>query len=221
MEVLLPANPPGTPARGLATDGAASPKLSSMASDQAADETLMLRYASGDARAFELLYGRHRGPLWRFLSRQLRNETTTADVFQETWSRVISHRLRYEPRAKFGTWLYRIAHHCCVDHWRRTGRRVQHEVADPHAVLEDVSDDDARTPSQIVEDGEAAERLQTALAELPDVQRETFLLYAEAGLDLPAIAVITGVGTETAKSRLRYAAAKLKRALATAPQGEP
>jgi RNA polymerase sigma-70 factor (ECF subfamily) len=191
-----------------------------MASDDPGDETLMLRYARGDAQAFEVLYRRHRARLWRFLIRQLQDETSTADVFQETWSRVISHRLRYEPRARFGTWLYRIAHHCCVDHWRQTGRRRQREIEDPHALLEDIDDEATPGPAQVAEDAEAAERLRAALSDLPDAQREAFLLFAEAGLDLPAIAEVTGVGAETAKSRLRYATAKLKRALAPAPDEE-
>jgi len=108
MEALVLVNSPGScRSRGLrprtAPGAKASPKLAGMASDDPGDEALMLRYARGDAQAFDTLYGRHRAPLWRFLSRQLQDETSTADVFQETWSRVISHRLRYEPRAKFGT----------------------------------------------------------------------------------------------------------------------
>jgi len=225
MEALVLVNSPGScrshalrPRTAPGTE--ASPKLAGMAADDPGDEALMLRYARGDAQAFETLYGRHRAPLWRFLSRQLQDEPFTADVFQETWSRVISHRLRYEPRAKFGTWLYRIAHHCCVDHWRRAGRRRQREIADPNTLLEDLGDDGADGPAQVVEQIEAAERLRAALSELPEAQREVFLLYAEAGLDLPAIADVTGVGTETAKSRLRYAIAKLKRALAPRRHGD-
>ena len=207
------------PARGRTST--ASPKLVRVMTEATGDEALMLRYAAGDAHAFESLYERHRGPLWRFLSRQLRDDAATADVFQEAWTRVISHRLSYEPRAKFSTWLYRIAHHCCVDHWRRTGRRKQRELADGDDLIATLADDASPAPDGLAEDEQAAEALGAALAALPEVQREVFLLYAEAGLDLTAIAEATGVGVETAKSRLRYAVAKLKRALSREPaQGD-
>lgn len=203
----------GAPARSAARRVTLSPKLAAVTTASTSDEELMLGYASGDARAFDLLYERNRGPLWRYVSRQLNDESVTADVFQEVWARVVAHRRSYEPRAKFSTWLYRVAHNCCVDHWRRTGRRRQREV-DDDASLERLADESTPSPAELADDEQAAAALRAALALLPEVQREAFLLYAEAGLDLRAIGEVTGVGTETAKSRLRYAVAKLKRALA-------
>ena len=88
------------------------------------DGELMLRYASGDLRAFEALYGRHRSALYRYLARHTRDPEVANDIFQEVWSRVISSRSRYEPRAKFSTFLYRIAHNCFIDHCRRASARV-------------------------------------------------------------------------------------------------
>src|SRR5579871_6293420 len=92
-----------------------------MATDE--DGELMLRYARGDMRAFELLYAHHRAPLYRYLARHARNADTASDLFQEVWSKVIASRERYEPRAKFRTFLYRIAHNCFIDHCRRTAAR--------------------------------------------------------------------------------------------------
>ena len=89
-----------------------------------ADAQLMLRYAAGDARAFDELYTAHRHGLWRFIRRSVQNPAATDDVFQECWSRVIGSRERYRPTARFRTWLYRIAYNCCMDHWRRSGRRA-------------------------------------------------------------------------------------------------
>ncbi len=93
-----------------------------------ADAQLMLRYAAGDARAFDALYEGHRRALWRFIRRSVPDEAATDDVFQECWSRVIAHRESYRPEARFATWLYRIAHNCCMDHWRRSGRRGARET---------------------------------------------------------------------------------------------
>src|ERR1700748_3853602 len=87
------------------------------------DGELMLRYARGDLRAFEMLYQRHRGGLYRYLARHTRNPESANDLFQEVWSKVIATRERYEPRAKFQTFLYRIAHNCFVDYCRRAAVR--------------------------------------------------------------------------------------------------
>ena len=69
------------------------------------DAQLMLAYASGEMRAFETLYSRHRAALYRYLVRQARDGEIANDLFQEVWSRVIANRARYEPRAKFRTFL--------------------------------------------------------------------------------------------------------------------
>ena len=100
-----------------------------------ADAQLMLRYAAGDVRAFDELYATHRGGLWRFIRRSVRDAAATDDVFQDCWSRVIAHRENYRPEARFATWLYRIARNCCVDYWRRSGRREAREAADEEALL--------------------------------------------------------------------------------------
>lgn len=212
--------PPVIPAtRPRARAAKAWPKLAPVNAGEPDDGELMLRYAAGEAQAFDALYERHRASLWRFVCRTLRDETVAADVFQETWSRVIAHRGSYEPRAKFSTWIYRIAHNCCVDHWRRSGRRRLREVGDAGELLDSIADEAAASPESVVDDERSAAALREALTRLPEPQREAFLLYAEAGLDVAAIASVTGVGAETAKSRLRYAVAKLKRALAREPEG--
>lgn len=182
-----------------------------------ADAQLMLRYAKGDARAFDLLYANHRTGLWRFIRRTVGSEAATDDVFQECWSRVIAHRGQYRPEARFATWLYRIAHNCCMDHWRRQGRRGARESADDEAVAA-AADDPATGPLHAAIADESGRRLAGALARLPQEQRSTFLLYVEGGLSVAEIGEATGVDPEAAKSRLRYAVAKLKEMLgANAP----
>jgi RNA polymerase sigma-70 factor (ECF subfamily) len=177
-----------------------------------ADAQLMLRYAAGDARAFDALYANHRSGLWRFIRRSVRDAAATDDVFQECWSRVIAHREDYRPEARFATWLYRIAHNCCMDHWRRSGRRAARETADEESVAA-AADDTAAEPLAAALAGERSERLAKALERLPEEQSAAFLLYVEGGLSVADIAESTDVSAETAKSRLRYAVAKLRQAL--------
>jgi RNA polymerase sigma-70 factor (ECF subfamily) len=179
------------------------------------DGQLMLRYAAGELRAFEALYARHRASLYRYLARHTRDPEVANDLFQEVWSRVIAHRASYEPRAKFRTFLFRIAHNCCIDHYRRARVRPQ-SPADSSAleVSEALRAPDAERPDARAEHAQLVARYREALAALPAAQRDAFLLYEQSGLTLEEVAAITGVGTETAKSRLRYALAKLRSALA-------
>lgn len=171
------------------------------------DETLMLRWAAGENAAFEQLYGRHRGRLYRFLLRQLREPALADELFQDVWQRVIAARRGWKPEAAFTTWLYRIAHNRLNDHWRAQKHRPA-VPEDAEARTARVADPD--DPERRLSEFEQRRRLQLALAELPDEQREVLLLRLEQELSLEEIGRITGVGRETVKSRLRYAMDKLR-----------
>lgn len=172
-----------------------------------ADETLMLAYAAGDASAFERLYARHRAPLYRFLLRNLRDGALADEFFQDTWQRVIAARAGWKPDAAFTTWLYRIAHNRLNDHWRALKHRPP-APADGDERAARVPDPD--TPDRQLSEFEQRRRLQLALAELPEEQRQVVQLRLEQELSLEEIGDITGVGRETVKSRLRYAMDKLR-----------
>ena len=179
---------------------------------EASDEELMLRYGKGDARAFELLYRRHRLPLYRFLLRQVGNTDTAEELFQDLWMRVVNFRGRYEVRAKFTSWVYAIAHNRLMDFYRANGRAsfLSHEESE--SVLEDLPAVEIAADLRL-DRKRAVERLLAALAALSDAQREAFLLQQEGELSIEEIAAATGVSRETAKSRLRYAVAKLRASL--------
>jgi RNA polymerase sigma factor (sigma-70 family) len=181
------------------------------------DATLMLAYARGDVASFERLYGRHKGPTYRYLLRHTSNRATADELHQDLWMRVVRARERYRPEARFKTWLYALARHRLIDHYRSTG----HAAA---ASLDDGPGDDAplvlldgpaaaADPLACVLDAEAGRRLLTALADVPAAQRDAFLLHVEAGLSLDEIALLTGSPAETVKSRLRYAYRRLRAAL--------
>src|SRR6201996_1378384 len=131
------------------------------------DGELMRRDGRGDMRAFEVLYGRHRTGLYQYLARQARNPESANDLFQEVWSKVIASRERYEPRAKFQTFLYRIAHNCFVDYCRRSTVRAEVSAdfdGDEQGTLPAPEDD---RPDTLAEHAQTVARYKAALASLP------------------------------------------------------
>ena len=177
------------------------------------DSALMLRYRDGDMQAFETLYRRHNDALYRYLLRLTLNREAAEDVFQETWGKIVRSRRNYRPTAKFSTFLYRVAHNSFIDYVRRNKRHTGHSELDPER-----SPDPAEEPAAEVEKRLFRQRLHAALGELPEEQRDVFLLHEEAGLSVDAIASVTGTNRETTKSRLRYAVKKLKTALTVAAE---
>ena len=168
----------------------------------------MLAYAGDDADAFEVLYTRHKGPVYRYMLNLCRNESIAEELFQEVWMKVIHARHQYRPSAKFTTYLYRLAHNLFIDHYRKQNVRivVDNSVEPEH--LQQQSDVD--NPEQLLQADETEHRFARLLLALPNEQREVFLLHEEAGMSLKDIADTIGINHEAAKSRLRYAIKKLR-----------
>jgi RNA polymerase sigma-70 factor (ECF subfamily) len=177
------------------------------------DSALMLRYRDGDMRAFEVLYARHKGPLYRYLQRLCRDPEVANDLFQEVWGKVIASRERYEVRAQFNTFLFRIAHNCAIDYFRRSGRVPASQLSDVDELEEILPGREADRPEAQLSEMQVNAAFKQALDALPSEQRDVFVLYEEGGLSLEEIGKVTGVAMETAKSRLRYAVSKLRAAL--------
>jgi RNA polymerase sigma-70 factor (ECF subfamily) len=191
------------------------------ATEAAPDEDLMLAYARGDAAAFDRLYARHRGGVYRYVLRHCGNAGTADELFQDIWMSVIRARATYTPAARFASWLYTLAHHRIVDHWRASGQAtlVAIDGDDPDDAAMAIAGARRDEPDVRAAQREASGRLHTALAALPLAQRDAFLLHQESGLSLAEIAQLTGVGVETVKSRLRYAISRLRTALPELREG--
>lgn len=181
--------------------------------DEVADEQLMERYRDGDAGAFDVLYHRHKGGLFRYLLRLCKDKNVSEELFQDVWSNIIRSRERYQPTAKFSTFLYQVAHNRLVDHIRQKPElalSLDAEDDDSNSLGEFIPADAGCQPEIQVGRKRLIESLVNQIGALPALQREAFLLREEAGLSLEEIALATGVTQETAKSRLRYAVAKLR-----------
>lgn len=180
------------------------------------DEDLMLAYAAGDAAAFDTLYERHKGGVYRYILRQCRHSGAVDELFQDVWMNLIRGRETYAPTAKFTTWLYRLAHNRLIDHYRASGHLtlVSADEESHEEAVAAIPGPRSDEPPTRAENRELGERLRAAVSALPPAQREAFLLQQEGGLSLAEIAALTGAGAETVKSRLRYALAKLRENLA-------
>ncbi|MGQ0526309.1 MAG: RNA polymerase sigma factor [Betaproteobacteria bacterium] len=175
------------------------------------DETLMLDYRAGDVAAFDELYRRHKGGLYRYLLRQSRDAAAAAEMFQDTWMNLVRARANYQPTAKFTTYLYRLAHNRLVDHYRRQAHGASVPLAED--AMEEPALNRHEQPEVRYERKALAARVLELLERLPAEQREAFVLQQESDLTVEEIAAVTGVNRETAKSRLRYALAKLRAGL--------
>src|SRR5258706_14504725 len=132
----------------------------------AGDEQLMLAYREGDAGAFEELYRRHKGGLYRFVLRSVRDRALAEELYQEIWMRAIEARGRYEVQAKFTTWLYTIAHNRLVDHWRKRGLTLVSLDQDESSAAEPPAGADYE-PQRLLEAKQSHARFALALAGLP------------------------------------------------------
>jgi RNA polymerase sigma-70 factor (ECF subfamily) len=181
------------------------------------DEDLMQAYARGDLAAFDELYARHEGALFRFVRRVLgASFAAQADeVFQDTWMRIVAARASFVPQgAAWRTWAFTIAHNLAMDRLRASGREVgleQHEDgSDPLEWLSASLDQHHPSSEDEAFWRAAGRQLLDCLERLPPAQRAAFLLHHEDGASVEELARSLGLPFETAKSRLRYALQKLR-----------
>ena len=182
------------------------------------DEALMLKYAKGDVGAFEQLVERHRRPLFGYLCRVLKNRESAEDTFQEVFIRVMKARSTYKKKAKFSTWLYRIAHNACIDALRREKYRKTESLSKPQGAESELTLLDAipsPNPGPDVEFDrrQFSEILRKCIERLNPDQREVFILRQYQNLPFQEIARVTGATESTVKSRMRYALKSLRKML--------
>jgi RNA polymerase sigma-70 factor (ECF subfamily) len=180
----------------------------------------MTAYQAGDVRAFELLVARHEKPVWNFLRRFTRDATAAEDLLQEVFLRVVKSAADWKRTAKFSTWVYAIARNLCVDQARRAVHRQAASLDGPlRADGESTETLHDRIPApqsladQRLADRQAAVSIDAAIAELPDEQREVFLMREVMEMSFAEIAAVVGASEPTVKSRMRYALGKLREAL--------
>src|SRR4051812_14660731 len=181
------------------------------------DEQLLERTAAGDRAALDDLFRRYRQPAYRVAFRLLGNEADSLDAVQEGFVKALTHLDSFQGRSSFKTWLLRVVSNAALDLGRQRGRRETLSL-DAWGARPAEGDGTAVSGQLLTEDqvGRGLEQadlrsaLNEALATLSDVQRQTFVLYADAGLSYREVAEAMGASIGTVMSRLYYARQKLR-----------
>jgi RNA polymerase sigma-70 factor (ECF subfamily) len=162
----------------------------------------------GDATAWDALFRRYQLPLYVYIFELVRDRQTSLDIVQETFINATRHLGSLRDDAKFGSWLFGIAHQKCIQRWRKQAREemLRDEFAHAPAQFETAPDD------LLIREEQEAEFMKL-LNELPPPQRSVLLLHFVEDFSLEEIAGITGVSIGTVKSRLHYAKKSLRRLL--------
>jgi RNA polymerase sigma-70 factor (ECF subfamily) len=180
------------------------------------DEQLLQRFAHGDREALEELFRRYRTLAYRVTYRLLGHEADALDAVQDGFVKVLTHLDSFQGRSSFKTWLLRVVSNAALDLGRQRGRRDLLSLDAPEN-----GDKDRTTPLFEMDVGLDLERaemrqvLDEALRTLPEAQRRTFVLHAEAELSYREVAEVLEISIGTVMSRLYYARQKLRAFLAS------
>jgi len=177
---------------------------------QETDSELLKEYRSGSVDALERLVEKHRRMLYGYIVNMTGSQTDADDIFQEVWIRVIRKIASYHHR-NFGGWLVRIAHNIVIDgaRKRKPDVSIDREDGEGRSVAMTLVADDFE-PSHLVEAGELGTRIACAVRELPEEQREVFLMRVQADLPFKEIARIQKASINTVLARMQYALGKLR-----------
>lgn len=169
------------------------------------DEELLPGAARGERSALEELFRRHRGLAFRVAHRHLGNETDALDAVQDGFVKALTHLTSFQGRSSFKTWLLRVVSNAALDLARKRTQRDGAVAFSPQ--------DEPRVepnPAINLEREELRNVLQQALDQLPEVQRQTFILHVEGELSYREVADALGISIGTVMSRLFYARQKLR-----------
>jgi RNA polymerase sigma-70 factor (ECF subfamily) len=180
------------------------------------DAALMLRVKRGDRAAFAELVARYQQPVLSFIYRTLPDATEAEDLAQGTFVQVWKSAARYEPSAKFSTWLFTIARNLCLNEFRRRSRHPADSLDAPaHAGTEEPRGHGVEDKRQVAAPdtllrGELEAKVAEAVAALPENQRSALLLWQREEMAYEDIAAVLGCSLSAVKSLIHRARETLK-----------
>jgi RNA polymerase sigma-70 factor (ECF subfamily) len=180
------------------------------------DEAIVDQVRGGETDAYEILMRRHNQRVYRAVRAVLGDQPDVEDVMQEAYLAAYRHLASFEGRARFSTWLVRIAVNCAVDRFRQAGRFVAFDPTQEETFARDIGisrTDGADDPEQQAGDRELVRLLESAIARLPPVYRLAYVLREVEGLSPADAAECLGIQEATLKTRVHRARLLLREAL--------
>lgn len=186
------------------------------------DEELLRRFNAGEAQAFEVLLQRYRRPVYNFILRSVRDPERAEDLMQDVFLRIVQRSEEFKGQSKFSTWMYTIARNRCIDSSRKMAFRRHRSLDAPAGKGEDPEEGAPMVeriegreqgPDRKAIAGRLQGQIADAVEELPEEQREVFLMRQVQNMPFKDIAAVVGVPENTVKSRMRYALERLQQAL--------
>jgi RNA polymerase sigma-70 factor (ECF subfamily) len=163
---------------------------------------------AGQPAAWECLFRRYQLPIYVYVFELVHNEQTSHDIVQETFVAATRHLADLREDAKFGSWLFGIAHQKCVQRWRKQDREA--------AALEQIADGTEEfegDPGELLVRREQEAEFMKLLDQLPPPHRSVLLLHFIEDFSLEEIARMTGTALGTVKSRIHYAKRSMRKLL--------
>jgi RNA polymerase sigma-70 factor (ECF subfamily) len=203
-----PSNPPHGPVGSVAADDTPG--------GAAEEARLIARAQAGDSRSFDALVTMQRGRVYAMIRNMIHNETEAWDLAQEVFIKAWQALPRFEAKARFSTWLYRIAHNVVYDHARKRKIEGAGELNDEVFAIDRIdpasttTPDMAEAPDEALARAELRAKIEAALARLSPEQRAVVVLKDVQGLAYKEIAEVVGTSLGTVMSRLFYARQKLQ-----------
>jgi RNA polymerase sigma-70 factor (ECF subfamily) len=174
---------------------------------------VLARARQGDSEAFCALVEHHSRSAFRLAFRMTGNEQDAEDVVQESFLKAYRYLGRFETRADFGTWLYRIVANCAVDAIRSRQSRLKHASTGDLEPFGDVRASEQPGPERLAASAEVQRRVARALGDLSPLERAAFALRHHEGRSIVEISRTLGLGTSAAKHAIFRAVRKLRVAL--------
>jgi RNA polymerase sigma-70 factor (ECF subfamily) len=183
------------------------------------DVQLMLRFQKGDMGAFQQLFNKYAPSIVNFSFRFVGTRERAEEIAQEVFLQVYRWQERYEPKAKFSTWLFKIAHNYCLNEVRKGEYKVSYESLDSRTDNEgderarDLPDTNPRKGDDILAAKQAADKIQSILRRLPESQRSALMLSRWEGLSYQEVAEVLGTTEKAVKSLVFRATQSLREGL--------
>ena len=178
--------------------------------DATESAAVLARARQGDSEAFRALVERHSRSVFRLAFRMTGNEQDAEDVVQESLLKAYRHLGRFETRADFGTWLYRIVANCAVDMIRSRQARQKHTLTESFEPAASAHASDQPGPERLTASAEVQRRVAAALDGLSPLERAAFALRHYEGHSIDEIGRTLGLGTSAAKQAVFRAVKKLR-----------